>query len=66
MDVVMRNYGRDSAQKPDHIDRLLEMARRSEKAIANGDVLSLAEARKRSKMVLQEIATSRQRTIGSQ
>lgn len=39
--------------------RMTEMAIRSEEAIKNGDVMSVAEARKRSKDVLQGIADSR-------
>jgi tellurite resistance protein len=39
--------------------RLIEMAVRSEEAISKADVLSLSEARKRSKDLLKDIAAGR-------
>ncbi len=50
---------RDDTKEDTLRRRMTEMAIRSEEAIKNGDVMSIAEARKRSKGVLKEIAASR-------
>ena len=42
--------------------RIQDMAERSAKAILSGDTITIAEARKRSRRVLAEIASSRRST----
>lgn len=55
IDILLRDTTKEDAQRR----RINEMAVRSEKAISKGDVLSLSEARKRSKDLLKDIATGR-------
>lgn len=55
IDILLRDDTKEDALRR----RMTEMAIRSEEAIKNGDVMSIAEARKRSKGVLKEIAASR-------
>ena len=55
IEILLRDDTKENAMRR----RMTEMAIRSEEAIANGDVMTVAEARKRSKGVLQEIAASR-------
>ncbi|MBL7951095.1 MAG: hypothetical protein JNM62_05190 [Flavobacteriales bacterium] len=55
IEILLRDDTKEDALRR----RMTEMAIRSEEAIKNGDVMSIAEARKRSKAVLKEIAASR-------
>ncbi|MBK7946813.1 MAG: hypothetical protein IPJ85_16575 [Flavobacteriales bacterium] len=55
IEILLRNDTKEDALRR----RMTEMAIRSEEAIKNGEVMSVAEARKRSKAVLQGIAASR-------
>jgi len=50
---------RDDTKAEAERRRSIEMAVRSEEAISKGDVISLSEARKRSKDLLKDIATGR-------
>lgn len=50
---------RDDTKAEAERRRMIEMAVRSAEAISKGDVLSLSEARKRSKELLKDIATGR-------
>ena len=53
--ILLRDDSKEDALRR----RMTEMAIRSEEAIQKGEVMTVAEARKRSKRVLQEIAASR-------
>lgn len=55
IEILLRDDTKEDALRR----RMTEMAIRSEEAIKKGDVMSLAQARKRSKDVLKEIAASR-------
>lgn len=55
IDILLRDDTKAEAERR----RSIEMAVRSEEAISKGDVLSLSEARKRSKELLKDIATGR-------
>lgn len=55
IDILLRDTTKEDAQRR----RINEMAVRSEEAISKGDVLSLSEARKRSKDLLKDISTGR-------
>ena len=55
IDILLRDDTKAEAERR----RMIEMAVRSEEAIRNGDVLSLSEARKRSKDLLKDIAAGR-------
>jgi ribosomal protein S17 len=55
IDILLRETTKEDALRR----RINEMAVRSEEAIRKGDVLTLAEARKRSKTLLKEIAAER-------
>lgn len=55
IDILLRDDTKAEAERR----RTIEMAVRSEEAISQGEVLSLAEARKRSKDLLKDIATGR-------
>ncbi len=55
IEILLRDDTKEDALRR----RMTEMAIRSEEAIKNGDVITIAEARKRSKRVLQGIAASR-------
>lgn len=54
IDILLRDTTKEDAQRR----RINEMAVRSEEAISKGDVLSLSDARKRSKDLLKEIAVA--------
>lgn len=55
IDILLRDDTKAEAERR----RMVEMAVRSEEAIGKGDVLSLTEARKRSKDLLKNIAATR-------
>jgi hypothetical protein len=55
IEILLRDDSKEEAMRR----RMTEMAVLSEEAITKGDVMSLADARKRSKSVLKEIAASR-------
>jgi ribosomal protein S17 len=55
IEILLRDDTKEDALRR----RMTEMAIRSEDAIKNGDVMSITEARKRSKDVLKDIAASR-------
>jgi len=55
IDILLRDDSKEDAMRR----RMTEMAILSEEAIKKGDVMSLSEARKRSKSVLSSIAASR-------
>ncbi|MFN6115400.1 MAG: hypothetical protein ACK46G_07615 [Flavobacteriales bacterium] len=55
IDMLLRDDTKAEAERR----RLIEMAVRSEEAISKADVLSLSEARKRSKDLLKDIAAGR-------
>ena len=55
IEILLRDDTKEDALRR----RMTEMAIRSEEAIKNGDVMSVAEARKRSRQVLKGITASR-------
>ena len=55
IEILLRDDSKEEAMRR----RMMEMAVLSEEAIKKGDVMTLADARKRSKFVLKGIAASR-------
>jgi hypothetical protein len=55
IDILLRDTTKEDAQRR----RINEMAVRSEEAIRKGEVMTLADARKRSKALLKDIAAER-------
>jgi hypothetical protein len=55
IEILLRDDSKEEAMRR----RMTEMAVLSEEAFKKGDVMTLADARKRSKGVLKEIAASR-------